>query len=63
MGAYVRQAFFIDVEKVQDSCGYAVPFMDFVKDRDTLDRYCENKLEPLKMIDGMPSTGELVKKA
>ena len=59
---YVRQAFFIDVENVQDSCGYAVPFMDFVKDRDTLDRYCENKLEPLEMIDGIPKSGALVDK-
>jgi hypothetical protein len=56
---YVRQAFFIDVEKVQTSCGYAVPYMDYVGDRDTLDRYCENKLEPREWVDGVPGAGEL----
>ncbi|MFN0095785.1 MAG: pyridoxamine 5'-phosphate oxidase family protein [Dehalococcoidia bacterium] len=59
---YVRQAFFVDVEKVQTSCGYAVPRYEFVKDRDTLDRYCENKLEPLAMRDGMPVAGPLLAK-
>lgn len=56
---YVRQAFLVDVEKVQTSCGYAVPRMEFVSDRDTLDRYCERKLEPLEMVDGFPVPGEL----
>ena len=60
---YVRQAFFVDVEKLQTSCGYAVPRMEFIEDRDTLDRYCEAKLEPLEMVDGMPQRGELVTKA
>src|SRR5688572_18284394 len=32
---YVRQAFFVDVERVQTSCGYAVPRMQYVSDRDT----------------------------
>jgi hypothetical protein len=54
---YVRQAFFIDVEKLQTSCGYAVPRMQFVSDRDTLDRYCENKLEPRVMVGGVPQPG------
>jgi Pyridoxamine 5'-phosphate oxidase len=56
---YVRQAFFVDVEKVQSSCGYAVPRYEFAKDRDTLDKYCENKLQPLQMVDGLPLPGEL----
>ncbi len=56
---YVRQAFFIDVEKVQNSCGYAVPRMEFLADRVTLDKHCERKLEPRQMIDGMPQSGEL----
>jgi hypothetical protein len=60
---YVRQAFFIDVEKVQTSCGYAVPRMDFVADRETLDKYCERKLEPRKFVDGMPVAGDLVERA
>ena len=59
---YVRQAFFIDVEKVQTSCGYAVPKMQFVSDRDTLDRYCENKLEPRKMVEGVPQPGRFTYK-
>ena len=38
---YVRQAFFVEVEKLQTSCGYAVPRMDYVEDRMTLDKWCE----------------------
>jgi hypothetical protein len=29
--------------RISDSCGYTVPFMDFVKHRDTLDRWSEAK--------------------
>jgi len=60
---FVRQAFFVDVERVQTSCGYAVPFYDFKRDRDTLDRWCATRLEPRAMVDGMPAAGELVRKA
>ena len=56
---YVRQAFFVDVERVQTSCGSAVPRFEFVTDRDTLDRWCERRLEPREMRDGMPVAGEL----
>ncbi len=59
---FVRQAFFIDVDKVQTSCGYAVPRMEFVRDRDTLDRYCENKMEPREMVAGVPQPGPLLRK-
>ncbi len=59
---YVRQAFLIEVVKVQTSCGYAVPRMDFREERDTLDRWCERKMEPRKMVDGLPVGGELVSK-
>jgi hypothetical protein len=55
---YVRQAFFVDVERVQTSCGYAVPRMEYVKERDTLDKYCLAKTEPRPMMDGMPQAGE-----
>ncbi|OAI41607.1 hypothetical protein AYO38_12160 [bacterium SCGC AG-212-C10] len=55
---YVRQAFFMDVERVQTSCGYAVPRMEYVQERDTLDRYCEAKTEPRRMELGMPQAGE-----
>ena len=56
---FVRQAFFVDVEKVQTSCGYAVPRMEFVEDRDTLDRYCERKMEPRQFVEGLPVGGSL----
>ena len=60
---YVRQAFFIDVEKLQTSCGYAVPRYQFVQDRETLDKYCERKLEPRAFVDGLPVAGPLLAKA
>lgn len=56
---YVRQAFFVDVEKLQTSCGYAVPRLDFVSDRDTLDKYLQRKVEPREFVDGMPQPGPL----
>jgi hypothetical protein len=59
---FVRQAFFIDVEKVQTSCGYAVPRMDYVDDRQTLDKWCLNKMEPREMVDGIPQPGRFVRK-
>ena len=60
---YVRQAFFIDVEKLQTSCGYAVPRYEYVDERETLDKYCERKLEPRQFVDGMPVAGPLKDKA
>ena len=57
---YVRQAFFVDVETVQTSCGYAVPRFEFRSDRDTLDKYCERKLQPHEMVDGLPIRGPLL---
>jgi hypothetical protein len=33
----------VAVARVSDSCGFAVPFMDFVEHRDALDRYAEKK--------------------
>jgi hypothetical protein len=59
---YVRQAFLIDVEKVQTSCGYAVPRMEFISDRDTLDRWCEQKVVPRELVDGIPQPGRMVRK-
>jgi len=38
-----RQVFDMNVEMVQTSCGYAVPFMDFVSHRDTLDKWTDAK--------------------
>ena len=40
-----RQIIVADIDIVQTSCGYAVPFMDFVSDRDTLIRWAENQTE------------------
>jgi hypothetical protein len=59
---FVRQAFFVDIEKVQTSCGYAVPRMQFLAERDTLDRWCDNRLEPRDMSDGFPVAGPLRRK-
>ncbi|MET0772889.1 MAG: pyridoxamine 5'-phosphate oxidase family protein [Candidatus Limnocylindrales bacterium] len=39
----VRQAIVADIHRVQTSCGYSVPRMDLVEDRDTLDRWADNK--------------------
>jgi hypothetical protein len=33
----VRSIIVVDVERISDSCGYAVPRMDYVADRDVLD--------------------------
>jgi hypothetical protein len=40
-----RQIILVDVHMTQTSCGYAVPFMDYVGERDTLDRWTEAKGE------------------
>jgi hypothetical protein len=59
---FVRQAFFVDVERVQTSCGYAVPRMEFVAERETLDKWCENKVVPREMVDGVPQPGGFERK-
>lgn len=41
--AGTRQIIVIDVQRVQTSCGYAVPLYDYVGDRDTLIRWAEAK--------------------
>lgn len=38
-----RQIYDMDVEMVQTSCGYAVPFMEFREDRPTLRKWAEDK--------------------
>lgn len=38
-----RQYFKLRVELVQTSCGYAVPFMDFVEDRQVLTQWAEKR--------------------
>jgi hypothetical protein len=60
-----RDIIFADITAVQDSCGWAVPFMEYKGERDQLRRYIENK--PLEewhesrltknatSIDGLPA--------
>jgi hypothetical protein len=58
------------IDLVQTSCGFAVPFMDFVSDRDTLNQFTENNFKTsetrdriraywaegnAETIDGMPT--------
>lgn len=38
-----RQIYDMSVEMLQTSCGYAVPFMDYVSDRDVLTTWTDNK--------------------
>lgn len=60
-----RQIFDIEVSQIQTSCGYAVPFMDFVSDRTRLVESAEKKGEEVikayqqlknkQSIDGLPT--------
>ena len=38
-----RQIMLLDIESVQTSCGYAVPFMEFKEERSVLTAWVENK--------------------
>jgi hypothetical protein len=61
----VRQIMEIDVESAMTSCGYAVPQLDNLAERDTLKKYWEKKGESAvpayqrkhneKSIDGLPT--------
>lgn len=61
----VRQAIVADIHRVQTSCGYAVPRMDLVEERDTLDRWARNRgparldeyrrTHNVASIDGLPA--------
>jgi hypothetical protein len=59
-----RQIIAAEITRVQTSCGYGVPLMDFAGQRDTLCRWAEAKGEELpryrreknaKSIDGLPA--------
>jgi hypothetical protein len=64
-----RAIVLIDLDRVSDSCGYAVPLMDFVADRDVLDLRQEKKgpavyreypaTKNAVSIDGLPALGDL----
>lgn len=43
VGPHTRQLIDIAVQRVQTSCGYAVPLFDYRGDRETLQRYHEKK--------------------
>ncbi len=60
-----RSVIVIEVERVADSCGYSVPLMDYVADRDVLDRSQERhddayyaaywREKNAASIDGLPA--------
>jgi hypothetical protein len=60
-----RQIMRLDVELVKTSCGYGVPFFDYVGERDQIDRWCDAKGEAglvayrqeknLVSMDGLPT--------
>ena len=43
----VRSVITVDVTRVGDSCGFVVPRMDYVGERDQLYRYAENRMRKL----------------
>jgi hypothetical protein len=64
-----RSVITVDVDRVADSCGYAVPILQFEAERDRLDTWAENKGEEgiaaywqeknASSIDGLPGlTGQ-----
>lgn len=60
-----RQVFDLSIDLVQTSCGYAVPFMDFAGERDTLAKWADDKTDAdirtywsdrnTQTIDGKPT--------
>ena len=59
-----RQIIVAEITRVQTSCGYAVPLMDHVRQRDTLLRWADAKGDSLpayrrqknaRSIDGLPA--------
>ncbi|WP_344460067.1 pyridoxamine 5'-phosphate oxidase family protein [Kitasatospora kazusensis] len=66
-GAGLRAVVVVHAERVSDSCGYAVPFMDFREDRglhaeyfdrkgeDKFSAYCESKEYIGSSLDGLPA--------
>ena len=58
-----RQIFVVDVETVQTSCGWGVPHMDLVRERETLSKYHQQHGDEVRFakyavrthsIDGLP---------
>lgn len=61
----IRSVITIDVERVQDSCGYSIPLMQFVEDRSHLDKWVDRRTDDdvssywveknTESIDGLPA--------
>ena len=45
--AAVRSVITVEVSRVADSCGFVVPRMDYVRDRDQLYRFADNRIRKL----------------
>jgi predicted pyridoxine 5'-phosphate oxidase superfamily flavin-nucleotide-binding protein len=68
----VRSVIEVDVERVSDSCGFVVPRMDYVGERDQLYRWSDNRVRKqgpgamrdymadknAESLDGLPGLGE-----
>ncbi len=60
-----RQIYDVDIDLVQTSCGYAVPFMEYTSERDTMQKWVDGKSgdeiraywgqKNQKTIDGKPT--------
>ena len=67
----LRSIIDVSVTRISDSCGYGVPFMDYVGDRDLMERWAERKTEDeiaayvrkknLTSIDGLPGMPDPVR--
>jgi hypothetical protein len=63
----LRSVVVVDLDRISDSCGFAVPLMEFVADRDVLDRSQERRdpdyyrgyavTRNATSIDGLPALG------
>jgi hypothetical protein len=68
-----RAIVIVDLDRVSDSCGYAVPLMDFVADRTVLDLRQEKRgaaayreypeTKNATSIDGLPALGDIADRA
>lgn len=66
----LRSIIHVAIERASVSCGFSVPFFDFVAHRDTLDKWAESKGQEalvayrqkknMTSIDGLPGYGQLV---
>ena len=66
-GPGLRAIILVTADRISDTCGYAVPFMDYVEERDLHQRhfgrktdvefaaYCETKEYNPVSIDGLPA--------